>query len=335
MGATALTEILLAFDIGAKSHQFALDLGDRIEQGEIRNEPMALRAFLQRLLKSGRRVRVLMEATGIYFLDLALLAHELGAEVVVINPKQAHNFAKALGLRSKTDRLDARMLLEFLRRMPLEQWMPPKRECLQLRQIGRYLMQLTDEQTAAKNRLHALESTRETPRFLREDLRRSIRGVERRLQRIRDQALELIEHSESLRESFRALETMIGMADKSALSVLGELCVLPLSLSSRACTSHAGLDVRLHQSGTSVQKPGRISKQGNKYMRRALYMPALSAGLHDPHAAAFKQRLLANGKKPLQANTAIMRKMLTAAWAIVKNPQPYDGARLYATIKSA
>ena len=61
------------------------------------------------------------------------------------------------------------MLLEFLRRMPLTRWEPPARECLQLRQIGRYLVQLTDESTAAKNRLHALESTQETPRFLRED----------------------------------------------------------------------------------------------------------------------------------------------------------------------
>ncbi|MBK8992317.1 MAG: transposase [Gammaproteobacteria bacterium] len=46
--------------------------------------------------------------------------------------------------------------------------------------------------------------------------------------------------------------------------------------------------MRHHQSGTSVNKPGRISKHGNKYLRRALYMPALSAGTHDPHAAAFK-----------------------------------------------
>lgn len=327
-------ETLLAFDIGAKFHEFVHDTQGRCEAGQLRNEMGAMRTFLKGLLQDGRRLRVIMEATGIYFLDLALLAHELDAEVVVINPKAAHNFAKALGRRSKTDVLDARMLLEFLRRMPLNRWEPPARECLQLRQIGRYLVQLTDETTAAKNRLHALESTGETPRFLRDDLRRSIRSLEGRIERIRAQGIELIGRSESLQAAFRALNSMVGMADKSAVAVLGELCVLPRSLSARACTSHAGLDVRQHQSGTSVSKPGRISKHGNKYLRRALYMPALSAGVHDPHAAAFKQRLKARGKKGLQINTAIMRKMLTAAWAIVKDPQPYDGARLYATIET-
>jgi transposase len=330
---TSDSESLLAFDIGARTHQFFYETQGRCEGGELPNEPATLRAFLERLLRNGRGLRIILEATGIYFLDLALLAHELGAEVVVINPKQAHNFAKALGQRSKTDALDARMLLECLRRMPLNRWEPPARECLQLRQIGRYLVQLTDEATAARNRLHALESSESTPRFLRQDLRRSIRTLEGRIERVRAQAVKLIERSESLQAVFEALTTMVGMAEKSAVTVLGELCVLPRSLSGRACTSHAGLDVRQHQSGTSVSKPGRISKQGNKYLRRALYMPALSAGVHDPHAAAFKQRLKAHGKKPLQIITAVMRKMLTAAWAIVKDPRPYDGARLYADLK--
>ena len=333
--ATTANETLLAFDIGARTHEFIHDTQGRCEAGELPNAPLAMRAFLERLLRNGRRLRVIMEATGIYFLDLALLAHDLGAEVVVINPKTAHNFAKALGQRSKTDALDVRMLLEFLRRMPLTPWEPPARECLQLRQIGRYLGQLTDETTAAKNRLHALESTAETPRFLREDLRRSIRSLEGRIARIRAQAIDLIGRSASLTAAFRALNTMVGMADKAAVAVLGELCVLPRSLSARACTSHAGLDVRQQQSGTSVNKPGRISKHGNKYLRRALYMPALCAGVHDPHAAAFKARLKARGKKPMQINTAIMRKMLTAAWSIVRDPQSYDGAKLYASTPSA
>ncbi len=329
-----VSETLLAFDVGAKSHQFAQETAGKAKQGTLASDISTVRAFLLRLRKDGRRLRVIMEATGIYFLDLALVAHELGAEVVVINPKAAHHFAKGLGLRSKTDAIDARMLLEFLRRMPLTRWEPPAKECLQLRQIGRYLVQLTHESTAAKNRLHALESTEETPKFLREDLRRSIRSLDARIERIRAQAIALIGRSESLAPIFRALNSMIGISDVSGVSVLGELCVLSRSLSGRACTSHAGLDVRHHQSGTSVNKPGRISKHGNKYLRRALYMPALVAGTHDPHAVAFKQRLQSRGKKGLQVNTAIMRKMLTAAWAMVKNPQPYDGAKLYATIKT-
>jgi transposase len=60
-----------------------------------------------------------------------------------------------------------------------------------------------------------------------------------------------------------------------------------------------------------------------------LFHPALSAATHDPGAKAFKQRLLGRGKKKMQANVAIMRKTLTAAWAIMKDPKPYDSALLY------
>ncbi|WP_187775783.1 transposase [Luteimonas suaedae] len=111
--------------------------------------------------------------------------------------------------------------------------------------------------------------------------------------------------------------------------------MLPGDLSSRACVCHAGLDVRLHQSGTSVLQAPRISKHGNKYLRRALFLPALAAVQHDPHAKAFKQRLLARGKQKMQANVAVMRKLLTAAWALVRYPDVYDGAKLYLTPKEA
>ena len=109
---------LLALDIGAAKHAFVFEDGGHQQGGEVRNETAELRRFLQARLRHGRPLRLLLEATGIYYLDVALLAVELGIEVMVINPKAGHNFAKALGQRSKTDRLDARMLLEFHKRMP-------------------------------------------------------------------------------------------------------------------------------------------------------------------------------------------------------------------------
>ena len=145
----------------------------------------------------------------------------------------------------------------------------------------------------------------------------------------------MINADAGLKASFEALLTIIGVADVSAVSLLSELVVLPRSLTGRACVCHAGLDPLVYESGTSVHKPSRISRHRNKYLRRALFHPALTAGVHDPAACAFKQRLLDRGKKKMQANTAIMRKLLTAAWAIVKDPQPYDASRLYASAETA
>lgn len=325
----------LALDIGAKTHAWASDVDGRREHGAVANTVSALQTFLKGRLRGGVTLRVLVEATGMYYLDTALLAHALGAEVMVINPRTAHHFAQALNQRNKTDKLDAAMLLECLQRMPFQAWQPPSEARLQLRSYGRFLVQLTEANTVNKNRLHALSSTKASPRLLRDELKRMIASTDRRIARIRAQAIALIHQDAALTERFNALRTFKGIADVSAIAILSELIALPPTLSSRACVSHAGLDPRVFESGTSVHKPPRISRHGNKYLRRALFLPAQSASLHDPRATAFKNRLIARGKKPLQATTAIMRKMLTAAWAVMKDPKPYDSALLYADLENA
>lgn len=327
--AQIVTPTLLALDVGASKHAFAFDKGGRQSSGEIRNEPATLRTFLAQQIQHTGALRVIVEATGIYYLDVALIATELGAEVMVVNPAASHNFSKALQQRSKTDALDADMLLEYLRRMPFVTWVPPRKTLLELRYYGRYLSQLTEDRTVALNRLHALDHATVSPKSLRKDLKLSITGYDRRIERIRKEVLALIKVDEELVKVYRSFVSVKGIADISAVSILAEVMTMPRTLKSRACVCHAGLDVRLHQSGTSVNRPARISKRGNKHLRRALYMPALSAIQHDPHARAFYERLLARGKRKMQALVAVMRKMLTAIWALVRQPAPYDGNKLY------
>lgn len=325
----------LALDIGSKRHAWACEIHGKRENGTVENTAKALQGFLKGRLRQGVALRVLVEATGVYYLDAALLAHALGAQVMVINPRTAHHFAKALNQRNKTDRLDAAMLLECLQRMPLQAWQPPSKAYLQLRSYGRFLVQLTEANTTHKNRLHALSSTAGSPRLLRLELQHIIADTDKRIARLHTQAIALIRKDASLTERFDALCTAKGIADVSAISILSELITLPTTLSSRACVSYAGLDPRIFESGTSVHKPARISRHGNAYLRRALFLPAQSAAQHDPRAKAFKERLIARGKKPMQAIVAIMRKMLTALWAIMKNPASYDSSRLYADLEKA
>lgn len=325
----------LAFDIGAKQHVWATCINGHRDSGSVDNEPVALRALLTRCLGHGQPLRVLAEATGVYYLDTLLIAHELGAEVMVINPRAAHHFAQALGQRSKTDKLDAAMLLECLMRMPFTAWEPPCTAWRQLRTYGRFLVQLTEEGAADRNRLHALTCVKDSPVFLRTELKRKIASNDRRIERIRAVAVRLIQADGFLAKRYQALITITGVAETSAVSILSELVTLPPTLSSRACVCHAGLDPRVYESGTSVHKAPRISRHGNKYLRRALFHPALSACNHDPGAMAFKARLLGRGKKKMQAVVAVMRKTLTVAWAIMQDPQPYDSTRLYADLKNA
>jgi transposase len=332
---TSTESVLLALDIGAKKHAFAWEHGDHREAGTVDNTPAALRTFLTQLVRRAGGLRVLMEATGVYYLDVALMATELGAQVSVVNPRATHNFSKAMQQRNKTDRLDAAMLLDFLKRMPFTAWTAPRQPLLELRSYGRYLAQLTKEKTAANNRLHALVSTHASPAYLRADLKRFIAALERRIDRIREHAVALIKTDAPMQVSFDALVSAIGVADTSAVSLLSELMVLPRTMSGRACVCHAGLDPQVFESGTSVHKAPRISRHGNRYLRAALYFPAMTASERDPLAKAFKQRLIDRGKQPMQAIVAIMRKLLTAFWAMIRHLQPFDTRKLYFTPKTA
>ena len=119
----------------------------------------------------------------------------------------------------------------------------------------------------------------------------------------------------------------------SALSILSELILLAPTMTVRQWVASSGLDPVHQQSGTSQNKPSRISRAGNRRLRASLYMSALSAARYDRHLAAFYRALRARHKTGLQALMAVARKMLHAIYGIFKSGTPYDGRRLFPNIQ--
>ena len=131
---------------------------------------------------------------------------------------------------------------------------------------------------------------------------------EARFAKLRRDAVRLIASEPGLARRWQYLLSVPGLGESSALAVLAELAVLPDTLDQRQWVAHAGLDPKHHESGSSIAQKPRISKAGNRYLRAALYMPALVAVQHDPSLRAFYQRLLDHGKAKLQALVAVMRQ---------------------------
>ncbi len=294
------------------------------------NTPEGHEILLRHLRRAGRVVRVCLEASGLYGLDLALaLSASEGLEVMVANPRAVRHFATALMKRSKNDQIDAGVLEEFAARMPFQPWPRPAPTTLALHALARRLAELVEMQTAEKNRQHAAELSQAIPAAIRRDLARSLRAQQRAIERLTREARKLIAQAPDLAERFALLDSVPGIAETSAVQLLAELAVLAPDLAARQWVAYAGLDPRQYSSGTSVHKKTRISKAGNKHLRHALYMPALVAVQHDPHLRAFYQRLLQRGKLKMQALVAVMRKLLHAFHGMFKTHQPYDGAKLF------
>jgi transposase len=328
-----LEKVFCGIDVSAKSLTVAVVGPDRgCGQREFANTASGHKALLAWLGKMGTWVRVSLEATGVYSLDLALaLDAAEGVEVAVLNPKQVHDFARSLR-RSKTDAADAQVLAEFSLRMKFKAWQRPSRSALALRAISRHIEALGVERTRAANRLRAAQGSLATPRCVVEDLKRSLAGLQRRMGKLRRQARAQVDSDDRMGQQFRLLTGVPGIAQLSALQILGELVLLAPELTARQWVARSGLDPVHRDSGTSVHKPARISRAGSRHLRRALYMPALAAVRWDPHLKAFYENLLARHKRKLQALVAVARKLLHAIHAMFKNATPYDGNKLFPSL---
>ena len=281
--------VFVGIDVSARELVLA-----RLGEPELRifaNDQRGHKALIKNLIRNNTPVRVCLEATGIYSLDVAIaLSQARNIEVMVANPRAVKDFAGAMMSRSKTDALDAVVLAEHAARMPFVPYVPCSMAALKLRSISRRIAALGKLMAAEKNRLHADEATQtgETAG----DIKIHIRFLGKRIEVLRERAVKLIREDAGLSQKYDFLVSVTGIARISAIQILGELSVLPDGMDKRQWTAHAGLDPRHFDSGTSVHKRVRISKAGNGHLRKALYMPAIVAIRRESHVGAYYDHFL-------------------------------------------
>lgn len=277
----------------------------------------------------GKEARVCVEATGVYHLQLALALRAAGIEVMVVNPRVARDFGRALSNRSKTDPNDAATLLEYVQRMEFMGWEAPRPAVLELREVGRRLSELVKAGAEEKNRFHA-KGAAAISAVVVEDVKAHIAQIEGRIKQIERAALSVVRNDALLQEQFEILIGATGIGARSAILLLTELAVVDPTMTVKQVVAYAGLDPREYESGSTVRKPVRISKVGNARLRAILYMVTLSAVRLDRGARLFYARLIARGKKPMQALVAVMRKLLHGVWIVLQRRVAFDSSTLFA-----
>ena len=345
-----LKSLFAGIDVGAEELILVIRKNSAPSKAQKFANTPADRARLVKKLVKLPGIILCLEATGSYHFDLSVALHDAGVALMVVNPKSSHNFAKVLMKNSKTDAVDAETLAQYAERMDFVAWTRPSDEKIALRSFARRIDALTRQKAAAKNNAHALSASQETPKAVLRDVKLAISQLEKRIDRLSKEALALIGKHAELERVFKLLVGIKGVAQTSAIALMGELLLmellairlgwqrtptkslvmLPPGLSHREWVKFAGLDPRTFDSGKSVHKQARLSKAGNRHIRSALYMPALSAKQHDPDVKAYFQHLVDNGKKPLQAVCAVMRKLLHAIHGMLKDNKPFDNTRFYA-----
>ncbi len=237
-------------------------------------------------------VRYVMEATGIYHESLAYFLEAKGYEVSIVLPNKISNYFRTLDVKTITDKTASEAIARFGLERKLDCWKRPKDIYKKIKQLTRERDQIVGERTMVKNQLHA-EETQAWPN------KKSVARIKTRIQLLNKQDAEIKKEIEVLIKEEKEVSKLVdlicsvpGIGLLTAATVLAETNGFELIRNKRQMASYAGLDVREKQSGTSVKGKPRISKKGNRYLRKAMHLPALAAIRHDERFKAIFIRLV-------------------------------------------
>jgi len=288
--------------------------------------PTGLVALQQRLAATGcppATTLVVMEATGNYWVAPAVARHAAGYVVSVINPLQAHHFAKAQLRRAKTDNLDAQDLARLAAQLCPAPWTPPPTVYHEVRQrlVARDALLTMRQQ--ARNQRHALLQWPVVVVGVRRHLDELIADFDARLTTLEAEIAAALQES-AWAESLACVLSAPGNGLVTAAWLLVGTLNFALATGPAAATAYVGLAPMPRESGRSVRGRPAIGHAGNARLRTALYMATLSAARYNPAIKAFYERLRAVGKPMKVARCAAARKLLHLAWALVTKHQRFD-----------
>jgi len=266
---------------------------------------------------------IVLEATGSYWITLAVTLHQADYAVSVVNPAHVHAFARSLPRRAKTDALDAQLLTLFaLERQP-PRWTPPEQVYHELRQRLLVRDGLLTMRGQARNQRHALEQWPVQIEGAFEALDAVLAEVEKRIEALEDELTTVLREG-AWAESAALLGSINGIGLVTTAWLLVGTLNFTVCRSGEAAAAYAGLVPLAREAGTSVRGRRQIGHAGNARLRTALYMATLSAARHNPLIRAQYQRLRAAGKPSKVARCAAARKLMHLAYAVVTKGERFD-----------
>lgn len=283
-----------------------------------------LRAWVKSKTLAEYPLRYVMEATGVYHECLAYHLSDNSCSVSIVMPNKISNFFKTLEIKTVTDKSMSEAIAMFGLEKKLEDWTPPKKAFRELRQISRERDQLVCERTVLKNQRHAEKAEAFPNENTLERIKERIKLIDSHLKVILAEINGAINADVKLKEDVKIITSAVGIGVLTAAAILAETNGFELIRSQKQLTGYTGLDVKEKESGTSVKGKPRISKRGNKHLRKAMHMPALAAIRHSPRYKAIYMRILVRTGIKMKAVVAVQRKLLELAYTLYTTRKPYQ-----------
>lgn len=265
-------------------------------------------------------LHVCMEATGVYWEAVAEYLADQGVLVSVVNPAQIKAFSKSHGVRSKTDKIDARLIALFCAEHRPKAWQAPTPGERTLRAMVLRLEALQVMRTQESNRLLVARDA------VKPGIASHIEWLDKEIKALAKKIDEQLDNDPDLKNKQALLDSVPGLGERSIATFLAFYANPERFGNARRATAFAGAEPRHHESGSSVKHPPRMSRIGHAFLRKAFYMPAMVTLYKTAWGKRFRERLAAAGKPPKLIIGAMMRKLIHVAFGILKSGKMFNPA---------
>jgi transposase len=261
-----------------------------------------------------------MEATGVYWENIAQFLSTQGFTVSVVNPAQIKAYGASRLARTKTDAVDARLIADFCAERQPPAWQPFSDDELALRALVLRLDALQAMRTQESNRLEVSRGA------VRQGIQDHLNWLDQQIKSVIKAINDHIDANPGMKEKKALLDSIPGLGERTIAVLLAFFSDTSRFDNSRQVAAFAGLDPRHHESGSSVKGKPRQSKVGHAFLRKALYMPAMVTLYKTDWGKQFRDRLAAAGKPAKLIIGAMMRKLLQVAFGVLKSEKKFDPA---------
>jgi transposase len=310
--------IVLGIDIAKRKFDCALLLGERFRTKVFENNAAGIEACVAWLARhASEPVHACIESTGPYAEAVAEALFDAGHTVSLINPARSRAFSESLGVRSKTDEVDARTLARFCQGLKPEPWIPAPKSARELQQLVRRLDALIEMHTQEANRLAVAHET------VKASIEEVLSFLGRSIAEIKEAIAQHIDRHPDLKAQRDLLDSIPGLGPATCAWLIAELNSKRFACA-RSAAAYTGLTPAHWRSGETINGKPRLSKCGNARFRKALYWPAITALRCNPIVQALAERLRARGKHKMVIVAAAMRKLVHIAFGVLKSGKPFS-----------
>jgi transposase len=270
-------------------------------------------------------LQVVMEATGVYYEQCAMYLFKKGFTVSIVLPNKSKKYLQSTGLKSKNDKIDAKGLAQMGAQQRLEAWQPMNEFFYALRALTRHHESLQNLRTNLNNQLHADHAGMYASKQVDKQLKKLIETTDKQIEEIEKSIEDHIASAPAaIQQKVKGILKIKGIGILTLATLLAETNGFILFKNASQLVSYSGYDVVENQSGKHKGKT-RISKQGNRHIRRILHMPAFNVIRYQvsPFLQLFNRTLEKHHEK-MKSYVAVQKKILVIVYSLWKSDESFD-----------